>query len=404
MLPDSLATDRAGGKRIRLGLCGSVAAVRALDLVRDLAGIGIETHVTATEASAQFVTQTSLLSFGAASYSTQLFSDQNDPFPHLDLETPADAFLVLAATANTMAKLACGLADNLLTTQALASTGPKFIAPAMNTRMWEHPTVQRNAEVLARDGFHFIGPDSGLLACRESGKGKLAPVHQIAACLLRSLFKKPLQGKQALVTLGATREHFDPVRFISNPSSGLMGACIAHVLWFLGADVTVVDAYSSAFLSDELTRLNVESAAEMHDAVMDLENNQDILCFVAAVSDYTTNRAEQKVKKTDETLTLQCTPTQDIARSFGGIKKAHQISIGFAAETNDLLTHMRAKLEKKNFDLIVGNNVASVGSGFGSLTNQAVLLDRKGCIEHLPLLSKMELAHRVGDWLTGCIT
>ncbi|WP_022662014.1 bifunctional phosphopantothenoylcysteine decarboxylase/phosphopantothenate--cysteine ligase CoaBC [Paucidesulfovibrio longus] len=391
------------GKRVHLGVTGSVAAYKAIDLVRGLLDCNVSVSATLTDAAAKFVTPLSFAALGADPVYGAMFADGDDPYAHLGPGRAADVLAVAPCTANSLAKFACGLADDMLSCQVLAHAGPLLLAPAMNPAMWEAPATKENVARLRDRGVELVFPGSGKVACGDVGNGRLAPVAAILGHVCRLLSPQDLSGVRVLLTLGPTREKFDAVRFWSNPSTGRMGACLATAAWLRGAQVHVVAGPCSLQLPDGVARTDVTSAREMHAAVSDLWPDMDIACCTAAVADFRPRPfGETKMKKDvigEGGLTVAFDSNPDILAGLGASKRRDQRLIGFAAETDDLRANAAAKLERKNLDLIVANPVNAHGSGFGSRTNSVLVLDRTGRREEWPSLDKSEVAWRIWDHL-----
>lgn len=395
------------GRRVHLGVTGSIAAYKSLELLRLLAEAQIGVGVTLTASGQRFIGAESYRALGAQTVDTALFAvaDTGDPFAHLTPGRSAAALVIAPATANILAKLAHGLADDMLSTQALAFAGPLILAPAMNPAMWAAPATQANWRTLLSRGAIGVGPACGNVACGDTGQGRLAPVEHIFAQVLKALSPKDLAGKTVLVTLGPTREAWDAVRYLSNPSSGLMGACLAMAAWLRGAEVRVVAGPTAYEFPPEIGVTSVTSAREMLDAATALWPTADIACCTAAVCDFRplppATGHEHKLKKRDlgDDLMIALEPNPDILRSLGASKREGQLLIGFAAETDDLQAQARLKLSEKNLDLIVANRVGVPGSGFDSPTNTVSVLDRSGRSEQWPELPKTEVAWRIWDLL-----
>lgn len=401
MIPAHYLFSCPAGRRLHLGVSGSVAAYKSLDLLRAFTSIGLEVDVSLTSGARQFLTPLLFQSLGANVYAG-MFAPDADPFGHLRPGQTAAAMLVCPATANILAKMAHGLAEDLLSCQALAFSGPLLVAPAMNARMWQSAATQANISILRQRGVLCIGPEQGTMACGESGNGRLAASGEIFIQTLRTLIPQDMAGKKVLLTLGPTREYFDAVRFWSNPSTGQMGACLAVAAWLRGAQVTVVCGPISLSLPTAISRHDVQSAAQMFEACHDLWPTMDIGCFSAAVADfapvpYGPGKFKKEQTGTEPTFSFQA--TRDILRSIGDQKGSRQL-IGFAAEsTEHLQTNARRKLKQKNLDLIVANPVDQDGAGFAANSNRVWLLDRAGRSEQLPQLAKTDVAWRIWDWL-----
>jgi phosphopantothenoylcysteine decarboxylase/phosphopantothenate--cysteine ligase len=394
------------GKRVHLGVTGSIAAYKALDLARALQQADCMVSATLTGAAARFVTPLSFEALGASPVYTGMFAETPDAdtaFGHLEPGQAADALVVAPATANTLAKLAFGLADDMLSCQALAFSGPRIVAPAMNPRMWAAPATQRNWDMLAELGYIRVSPEAGSVACGDTGTGRLAPVDEIFLAVLKALAPQDLAGRKVLVTLGPTREPWDAVRFWSNPSSGTMGACVAVAAYLRGADVTVVAGPTALGFPDEMGVVSVTTARQMFEACADLWPGMDMACLTAAVADYRpVPFGEAKFKKGTSAgagITVEFETNPDILKHLGETKREDQRLIGFAAETGNLREEAARKLAAKNLDLIAANNVAKAGSGFGVATNEMFVLDAKGRKEQWPQLPKTEVAWRLWDHL-----
>lgn len=393
------------GKRVHLGVTGSIAAFKALELQRALLGSDCTVSVTLTESGAKFVTPLSFEALGASQVYTGMFEGQGEDsaFGHLEPGQTADVMVIAPATAATMAKLAHGMADDMLSCQALAFAGPKIVAPAMNPRMWENQATQRNWAMLEELGFIRVAPECGDVACGDIGSGRLAPVEEIFIATLKALSPQDLAGKKVLVTLGPTREQWDAVRFWSNPSSGTMGGCMAMAAYLRGADVTVVAGPTALEFPAGMTTVSVRTAKEMYAACMDLWPTTDIGCATAAVADYApVPFGDTKFKKAgsgDSGLTVEFTPNPDILKAMGNAKGEGQRLIGFAAESGIDQKEVERKLNSKNLDLIAANDISKSGSGFGVATNQMVVLDKSGRKETWPQLAKTEVAWRLWDHL-----
>lgn len=397
------------GKRLHIGVCGSIASYKALDLLRRWSDAGIASGVTMTAAARRFLAPLAFEALGASPVYTAMYADREsdsldrDIFPHLSPGASADAFILVAASASTLARLAHGLADEILSCQALAFPGPLIIAPAMNPRMWNNPATRENWEILQKRGHILVAPDSGRVACREEGTGRLAESREIYLAALKALATQDFSGVQVMATLGPTREFWDPVRFWSNPSTGLMGASLAVAAFLRGATVHALCGPGSPWLPQGIIRHDVVAAQEMYAAAKDLWPTMDTGIFTAAVADFAPEPlGNHKYKKgSAERLTLTLTPNPDILRSLGSEKKAHQKIVGFAAETGDLEREVRRKLAEKNADMLVGNLINEPGSGFGTATNSVFIADAHGRSEHLPLLAKPDLAWSILTWLSA---
>jgi phosphopantothenoylcysteine decarboxylase/phosphopantothenate--cysteine ligase len=396
------------GKRVHLGVTGSVAAYKSLELLRLLTSSQVSVGATLTASAQRFVGVASYQALGADPVYTGLFDGEAATFGHLAPGRAAQALVIAPASANILAKLAHGIADDMLSTQALAFRGTIIVAPAMNPAMWAAPATRANWNLLLDRGVVAVGPDCGDVACGDNGAGRLAPVERIHAEVLRALSPQDLAGRSVLVTLGPTREHWDAVRFLSNPSSGFMGACLACAAWMRGAKVHVVCGPTAYDFPSGIEVTRVTSAREMLDSCVALWPRCDIGCCTAAVCDYRPTASpvglNRKLKKRDlshaPVITLENNP--DVLRTLGAAKRPEQLLIGFAAETTDLLAQARLKLAEKRLDLIIANAVAGPGGGlnaFDSADNTVLLLDRNARVEQWPPLPKPEVAWRIWDHL-----
>jgi len=384
-----------GGKHILLGVTGSIAAYKAADIASKLTQSGAEVDVVLTEHARRFVTEVTFRAITRRPVLTDLFDEPEErQIAHIHLAKRADVLLIAPATANILAKLAVGIADDLLTTLALATQAKMVIAPAMNTVMWQHPATQHNVRVLEERGAHFVYPAEGMLACGDVGAGKLADTPVILAAV-EQVLNPPLRGVRILITAGPTEEPVDAVRHISNPSSGKMGYAIAAEAVRMGAEVTLVTGPTLLDPPAGAKTIRVRTAQQMLDACLQVYEEVDVVIATAAVSDYRPAEVWQgKRKKGEEEWTIRLVPNPDILRTLGERKGRH-ILVGFAAETQELLANAQAKLREKNLDLIVANDVSQEGSGFRTDTNRVTLLWADGRQEPLPLMTKREVAQRL---------
>ena len=382
------------GKTVVLGVCGGIAAYKAVDVVSRLVKCGATVHVIMTAAAAQFVTPLMFREIsGQPVYTTMWEEPKLWNVEHIALARRADLFVIAPATANMIGKIANGIADDFLSTTVMATTAPVLLVPAMNTEMYLSAATQTNLKTLADRGFHLMTPESGPLACGTAGIGRLpepsAIVERIAAHFSAG---KSLQGVRLLVTAGGTREAIDPVRYIGNRSSGKMGYAIAAVAAERGAEVILVSGPVSLAAPTGVTRVSVESALEMRDAVLAAFSTVDIVIKAAAVADYRPDVvAEQKIKKQSSNMTVNLIKNPDILAELGS-SKSSQFLVGFAAETQDLAKNATEKLRRKNLDMLVANDVTQAGAGFESETNIVKVFYQDGVSEELTQMSKRELA------------
>lgn len=386
-------------KTVVLGVTGCIAAYKSAEIVRGLQKAGVRVKVVMTEHACEFVGPTTFRALTREPVAVRLFDEPGDPIHHVSLAQEADAMLIAPCTANVLAKLACGIADDLLTTTALALTAPLIIAPAMNVHMYDNPATRNNMGVLHTRGAHFIEAGDGYLACGDMGKGRLADVDEIVRQTLDVLgVKRDLEGRSIMVTAGPTVEAIDPVRFISNHSSGKMGYAIARAAARRGADVTLVSGPTALDAPDGVRMVPVQSAREMLAEAEEAFTDCDIAVFAAAVSDMRPkNPAGRKLKKgvsDSELASIELVENPDILATLGA-SKAHQVVVGFAAETNDVIENAQAKLHCKNADMIVANDVGS-DVGFGTDDNKVWLVEEAGIID-VPRMSKPELADIILD-------
>src|SRR5438128_2261323 len=408
--------------RVGLGVTGGIAAYKAIEVLRGLQRFGCEVRVAMTRHACEFVQP---LTFRALSGSYVIVDDYSpdnpDPIAHITFSQTIDLFLIAPATANVIAKMANGVADDFVTSTYLACTAPVLIAPAMNTVMWQHAATQRNLQTLREDGVHIIEPDEGEMACKTIGPGRLTEPDRIVSVALRiqreskpqktastesmqatqsiESIKQDLIGERILITAGATREPIDPVRFISNRSSGRMGFALAEAARARGAEVTIVAGIVSVPQPNGMGLIRVESADEMHRAVSNQVSDATVFIAAAAVSDYRPReKSKTKIKKSEAKLEVTLERTPDILGEVARSRRDGQLIVGFAAETNDLLKHAGEKLTSKDLDAVVANDVSRQDSTFESETNQVIILLRDNPIPiELPLISKLETAHRILD-------
>ena len=387
---------------ILLGVSGGIAAYKSAYLCSKLVQAGLDVEVIMTENALNFITPNTFEALTGHRTMIDTF-DRNHEFSteHVSLADKVSALIVAPATANVLAKFAHGIADDMLTTTVLACDCPKIAAPAMNTRMYENQVTKDNIDLLRKYGWIIAEPGSGHLACGATGKGRMAEPDELLAMIEDTLCKKKdLKGLNVLITAGPTRESLDPVRYITNHSSGKMGYALAKAALSRGAHVTLVSGPVSISPPSGADVISVNSAKEMYDAVISKKDEQDIFIMAAAVADYTpASFSEQKIKKSDDDMTIQLERTSDILKEIGHSKKPGQVVAGFAMETEKLIENATKKLDSKNADLIVANNTKDEGAGFGTDTNKIALISQNGT-EEIPLLSKDECAHIILDKIT----
>lgn len=388
--------------RIGLGVTGGIAAYKACEIVRGLDKAGAEVQVVMTEAATRFITPLTLQTLSRRPVLLHPFDlDTAETVRHIDAAKELSCFVVAPATANSIAKLAHGIADDLLSTMLTAVVAPVVVAPAMNTRMWMNPATRANVATLRSRGVRVVDPESGWLAEQESGWGRLAEPSRIVEETLRAARRgRSLEGKTVVVSAGPTREAIDPVRFISNASSGKMGYALAAAAARRGARVVLVSGPVSVDPPHGVEVVPVETSAEMREAVLDARRGAFAVIMAAAVSDFVPERAEAKIKKTGGPLTLTLSPGPDILAELGRTKRG-EVLVGFAAETGDLVANARKKLREKGADFIVANDVSGPGIGIGSDRNAVTILDRDGGAAEIGEASKAEIAEAILDRVLG---
>lgn len=431
-----MSTRLLKGKHITVGVCGGIAAYKSAELVRLLVKEESEVEVIMTRNAREFITPLTLQTLSGNPVITRMFTPlerstvvirgsnstnakdglippkehtakestltgftlwPNPGIQHISSAERADAFVISPATANFIGKVANGIADDILSTVLLATKRPVLFAPSMNTNMFNNPILKKNIQKLKRHGYHFIEPTSGYLACGLEGKGRMAEPSQIVEEVINILTTKSLKGRRILITAGPTREHIDPVRFISNPSTGRMGFALARLSRIRGAQVTLIAGPTSLPGPSGVKMINILSAGDMYKRVMENFEGNDIVIMVAAVSDSRPGKvSKKKLKKEGIGNVLSLTPTPDILQEIGR-KKGDKMLIGFAAEVDDIEKNAIVKMQNKNLDMIVANKVGEPHSGFGSDTNLVKIIDRDGNVEELPLLSKSEVAMKILD-------
>lgn len=391
------------GKTIVIGISGGIAVYKVCDVVSRLKKLNANVHVIMTKSATEFVAPLTFQSLSQHPVIEDMFEKVTKwDIEHISLAKSADLFLVAPATANVIGKIANGIADDMLSTTIMATKSPVLIAPAMNTNMYENPIVQNNIKKLKEYGYDFIQPESGRLACGDKGIGKLANAHTIIENIkLKLLQNNFLKGKKVLVTAGPTKESLDPVRYLTNHSTGKMGYAIAEAAILKGADVTLISGPVNINKPIGVKNfIQINTAREMFEAVKDHYSKQDIIIKSAAVADYRpATFCNKKIKKSDNDMNLTLTRNEDILKWIGKHKKDTQTIVGFAAETNDILDNGQKKLVKKNVDLMVINDISKSYAGFGTDTNQITLIDIYGGKQSYPIMQKKELANIILDYI-----
>ena len=385
-------------KNIILAISGGIAAYKSVELMRLLQKQGADVKVILTESAKEFVAPLTFQVLSGNPVYSKMFGDEYETkVRHIEWAEKADCVIIAPATANIIGKIANGISDDVLSTFMMAIDCPVVICPAMNSKMYENRIVQRNIDILEKEGFIIVEPASGELACGTQGKGRFPDHDFIVDQLISSLTKKDLQGKNVLVTAGPTRESFDPVRYITNHSSGKMGYSLAKMAKLRGANVTLISGPTNLSTPYGVNKIPVTTAQEMADQVFSLMDENDIIIKVAAVADYSPVHVEdQKIKKKSDELTLNLKKNTDILKEVGKRKK-DQILIGFAAETNEMEEYASGKLVEKNLDMIVGNIVGVPSSGFGSDTNKVTMFFKSGDSIELPSMEKENVANAIID-------
>lgn len=388
-------------KKILFGVSGSIAVYKAADWVRQLTKEGADVTVVMTEAATRFVSTLTFATLSGKRVYTGMFeSDAGEEVTHINLARKCDLFVIAPATAQTIAKLANGFADSLLTSLALSNRGKLLVFPAMNSNMYCHPSTQANITRLKEFGYGIVEPEEGKLACGEEGVGRLVEWETARDAVLSAFAPQDIHGKTVVITAGPTCEPFDPARHLSNRSSGKMGFALARSAKQRGAKVILISGPTSLKIPSGIEMINVSTALQMYDAVMENYDNADIMVMSAAVSDYRPEKLkEQKVKKGSGSIALELVPNPDILKELGMRKENTKspLLVGFAAESSDHLEEGKRKLKEKNLDLIVVNDIISSETGFGADTNQVSLIDRDYQLEKSPLLNKEECANVIWD-------
>ena len=387
------------GKTVVLGVTGSIAAYKMANVASMLVKMECDVHVIMTENATHFITPITFETLTGNKCLVDTF-DRNFQFhvAHVSLAKKADVFFIAPASANVIGKLACGIADDMLTTTAMACKAKKLLAPAMNTNMYQNPILQDNLKKLAGFGYEIIQPESGVLACKDSGEGKLPKEEILVAHILREIAcEKDLEGQKIIITAGPTQESIDPVRYITNHSTGKMGYELAKAAMLRGAEVTLVSGVTALEKPHFVKYIQVKSAADMFEAMEARFLENDIIIKAAAVADYKPkNVADDKMKKKDGEMSIELDRTQDILKYMGEHRRAGQFLCGFSMETQNMLENSRIKLENKNIDMIVANNLKVAGSGFGTDTNVVTMISKQEEIQ-LELLTKEMVAHKILD-------
>ncbi|MFD2116917.1 bifunctional phosphopantothenoylcysteine decarboxylase/phosphopantothenate--cysteine ligase CoaBC [Paenibacillus yanchengensis] len=400
------SVSTVAGKTIILGITGGIAAYKSATICSRLVQAGANVHVIMTESAAKFITPLTLQTLSRNPVLIDTFDERNPAVvTHIDLADRADLIIIAPATANTIAKLAGGFGDDMLSTTLLAATCPLIIAPAMNVHMYEHPAVVHNMEKLAERGALFLEPGTGQLACGYVAKGRLAEPEEIVEAVANWFARRnQLAGKKVIVTAGGTVERLDPVRYLTNDSSGKMGYAIAEAAYMMGADVTLISGRATIAPPAHVHTIQVESAEQMLEAVLEHFHQADIVVKAAAVADYRpVLQAKQKMKKTADQLTIELEKTTDILQTIGEQKKG-QFLVGFAAETNNVEQYAMDKLRRKHCDLIVANDVSAEGVGFDVDTNVVQIYNAAGLVTTIPLMQKSSIATQLMEVVAACLT
>ena len=388
-------------KTVVIGVSGGIAAYKACDIVSKLKKLNANVHVIMTKNAKEFVTPLTFQSLSQNYVVSDMFEEPKTwDVEHISLAKKADVFLIAPATANVIGKIANGICDDMLTTTVMATTGKVLIAPAMNTNMYKNHILQRNIKTLKALDYNFVNPESGRLACGDVGEGKLASPEVIVDAVVDLLCntKKDLQGKKIMITAGPTVESIDPVRYLTNRSTGKMGYAIAKVAANRGADVTLVSGPTNLEPPSNIKKLiKTQSAEDMYNAIIDNFDENQVIIKSAAVADYKPKTySDKKIKKSNDDLVIELDRNKDIAFEIGKIKN-DKILVGFAAETNDLIQNAKGKVKKKNLDFIVANDLTEEGAGFGTDTNIVKIIDKEGNISKYPQMKKDEVADVILD-------
>lgn len=393
-------TDAKNQQTVVLGVAGGIACYKSVELVRLLVKDGFAVQVIMTRGAMEFVTPLTFQTLSGRPVASETFNlTQESEIGHINLADHADVFVIAPATANVIGKIAAGIADDLLTTVVMATQAPVLIAPAMNIHMYENPVLQENLRKLRRIGYYLMEPAEGYLACGYEGKGRLPDPENILDAIRRLLMKRDLAGEKLLITAGPSREPLDPVRYLSNRSSGKMGYALARAGLRRGAEVVLVSGPTALDPPQGARTIAVTTALEMRRAVMEEFPNCTAVLMAAAVADFRPAQSfTKKIKKGNAPVELRLEPNPDILKELGSNKNG-KLLVGFAAETEELTSHAAQKLLDKRLDIVVANNVSEEGSGFDLDTNIATILDCQGAVRSLPLMSKEELADQIYDHL-----
>jgi len=385
-------------KNIVLGICGGIAAYKNCELVRNLVKEEASVQVVMTKNATRFITPLTLHTLSGRKVAVDQYDlEMGSGISHIEIADNADLVIITPATASFIGRIASGIADNLLSTVIMATQAPVMFCPSMNVNMLDNPAVQENIQKLLKYGYKIIQPGEGYLACGWEGKGRMPDIPVIVSEMERMLAPKDLSGKKILITTGPTREYIDPARYISNPSTGKMGFSLAKAAWLRGASVTTISGQTTVEPPNGIRNIKVTSAKDMYEEVMKQADNYHIIIKTAAVSDYTpvkTNKS--KIKKDQDNMSLEMKRTTDILSELGK-NYTGKIIVGFAAETNDIVSHSIKKIREKNLDLIVANDISNKQAGFGSDLNKVSIIDRKSNVTEIPLMSKDDVAHRILD-------
>jgi len=393
------------GKKVVLGVTGGIAAYKAAEFVRLLVKKEVDVHVVMTQNAQKFITPLTFQTLSGNPVVSDPFALLEDAqIGHIALADLAELVVILPATANIVGKIANGIADDFLSTMVMATRAPVLIIPSMNVNMWENTALQKNVQTLFERGFHLMEPGEGELACHWYGKGRLPELNEVVETMEDLLTPKDLEGERILITGGPTQEPMDPVRFITNRSSGKMGYALAKIARRRGAEVTLISGPTSlSFDRGDIKFVSVRTAEEMREAVFSHLEGSSVVIKAAAVSDYRPNViSEKKIKKGGSEYTLTLERTRDILEELGK-KKENRLLVGFAAETEDLIAHGRKKMVEKNLDLIVVNDITQPGAGFGSDTNQVKILSSSGQVKDLPLATKEEISGAILDQVVALL-